>query len=402
MKAKIEKLDHFGRGIAHLDNKIYFINQALPDEIVDFKIVQNKKSYSIGTVTNYIKTSPYRVKAACPYFNICGGCHLEHLNYEQENEYKSSKVKELLKQIAKIKVVVDCTEYDEKDHYRNKVTLHSKNHKIGYYKPNTNELAEIESCILLDQKINNLIPALKKIALENDLEEILIRVDNSTEKLMLSLKGKIKNIQSIAGIDVLIVNGKPVSSESTIISSIGDKKYYLSIDSFFQVNKFLTKKLYDEVKENVKTISNAKVLDLYCGTGTIGIYIASLAKEVIGIDCSKSNITDADKNEVLNSIDNIRFICAKVEDVIDQFKSNIDIIIVDPPRAGLDPKTISNLKRINPKKIVYVSCDPATLARDLKELCSSYEIEYVKPFNMFPRTYHVECVSVLHRKSLEK
>lgn len=402
MKIKIEKLDHFGRGITYIDGKICFVSNALQEEIVELKITKETKKYYLGEAIDYIELSPDRVIEKCPYFNICGGCHLQHLSYHKENEYKQEKVKELLHQISRLNVKIKNIEFQEPKYYRNKVTLHGSNHKLGYYKSGTNELIEINFCNLLDKKINKLIPVLQEIAKTNDIEEVIIRVDNNSEKLMVSLKGTIADISLLEAVDVLIINNEIVTETKQIISQIGNRRYYLSLDSFFQVNKYLTKKLYDEVKKIVALTRPDTVLDLYCGTGTIGIYVSKFAKEVIGIDCSKSNINDANQNKVLNNTTNIKFICDRVENVIDSFSSNIDLIIVDPPRAGLDNKTILNLKRIKAKEIIYISCDPATLARDLKELSQGYEIQYIKPFNMFPRTYHVECVSLLYRKSFEK
>ena len=395
MKIKIEKLDHFGRGITYIDGKICFVSNALQDEIVELKITKETKKYYLGEAVDYIELSPDRVIEKCPYFNICGGCHLQHLSYHKENEYKQEKVKELLYQISRLNINVKDIEYQAPKYYRNKVTLHGFDHKLGYYKSGTNELIGISFCNLLDKKINKLIPVLQEMAKTNNIEETIIRVDNNSEKLMVSLKGTIADISPLEDVDVLIINNKIITKEGRIISQIGNRRYYLSLDSFFQVNKFLTEKLYDEVKKIVALAEPNTVLDLYCGTGTIGIYVSEFVKEVIGIDCSKSNINDAHQNKVLNNTTNIKFICDKVENVIDSFSSNIDLIIVDPPRAGLDNKTILNLKRIKAKKIIYISCDPATLARDLKELSQDYEIQYIKPFNMFPRTYHVECVCLL-------
>ncbi len=395
MKIKIEKLDHFGRGIAHIDGKICFIKDALPEEIIDLKITKETKKYYLGEAIDYIELSSDRIVEKCQYFHKCGGCHLEHFDYQKENLYKEEKVKELFQQFTRLPIKVKNIEYNNQSFYRNKVTLHGSNNKLGYYKQETNELIEVTSCNLLDKKINMIIPVLQNLAKTNDIKEAIIRVSNDKEMLMIKLTGNITNINSIPGVDVLIINDKVLSNNNKIITSIGDKKYYLSADSFFQVNKYLTEKLYDEVKQVVENEKPNTILDLYCGTGTIGIYVAKYAKKVIGIDYSRSNINDAKQNMTLNNINNIEFICDKVENIITNFSSDIDLIIVDPPRAGLDKKTLTTLKNICPKTIIYVSCDPATLARDLKELSENYIINYVKPFNMFPRTYHVECVCVL-------
>ena len=195
-----------------------------------------------------------------------------------------------------------------------------------------------------------------------------------------------------------MLNDQTVTSDSSIITNIGNYKYYVSLDSFFQVNETLTEKLYDKVRDYVKEISPSNTLDLYCGTGTIGIYVSKYTNHVLGIDCNQSNILDANKNKELNKVENIEFIASKVEDVIENIKDKYDLIIVDPPRAGLDPKTIKTIKEMSPINISYVSCDPVTLMRDLNILKEHYNIVEITPFNMFPRTYHCESIAVLERK----
>lgn len=400
MKVRIEKLDHFGRGITFIDGKICFVEHALPNEIVELEIIKETKKYILGKAIDYLETSPDREIEKCKYFNICGGCNLEHYNYLKENEFKQAKVQELINKFAKIDIKVNDIIYDEEKNYRNKLTLHGKDKKLGLYKKETNELIEISNCNLVDKRINDIISILQEIAKESNIEEVIIRVSNDSKKLMIKIKGEVSNIEKLKSIDidVLIVNDKVYTNSNQIITEIGSKKYYVSVESFFQVNKTLTTKLYNEVKKIVEEVKPNKVLDLYCGTGTIGIYVAEHTNEVIGVDYSSSNINDANKNKELNNSNNITFINDKVENVIDSFESNIDLVIVDPPRAGLDPKTIEHLKRINPTTIIYVSCDPSTLARDLKELSTDYNVKYVQPFNMFPRTYHVENVVKLEKK----
>ena len=400
MKVRIEKLDHFGRGITFIDGKICFVEHALPNEIVELEIIKETKKYILGKAIDYLETSPDREIEKCKYFNICGGCNLEHYNYLKENEFKQAKVQELINKFAKIDIKVNDIIYDEEKNYRNKLTLHGKDKKLGLYKKETNELIEISNCNLVDKRINDIITILQELAKESNIEEVIIRISNDSKKLMIKIKGEVYNIEKLKNIDidVLIVNDKVYTNSNQIITEIGSKKYYVSVDSFFQVNKTLTTKLYNEVKKIVEEVKPNKVLDLYCGTGTIGIYVAEHTNEVIGVDYSSSNINDANKNKELNNSNNITFINDKVENVIDSFESNIDLVIVDPPRAGLDPKTIEHLKRINPTTIIYVSCDPSTLARDLKDLSTDYNVKYVQPFNMFPRTYHVENVVKLEKK----
>ena len=400
MKVKIEKLDHFGQGITKVNDKICFVKKALPEEIIDLEITKETKKFQEGKITKIYKESQNRCTSICPYYNECGGCNFLHLSFDEENKYKKQKVKELLEKYAGIKenVITDISSTEEYN-YRNKIVLHGKDKKVGLYKEKSNDIVEINNCKLVSQKINNLLKTLNGISSQSNIEKITIRTSNDENKIILKLEGEVSDINTLKeNTDVLIVNDTLFSKADKIISHIGNKKYYVSIDSFFQVNKTLTQKLYDEVLNYVEEIRPNKVLDLYCGTGTIGIYISDYAKEIIGIDYSKSGIKDANENKLLNNINNIDFICDKVENVIDTFKNDIDLVIVDPPRAGLDTKTISNIKRINAKNVIYISCDPVTLSRDINSLKDMYEVTIVKPFNMFPKTYHVECFSILKQK----
>ena len=393
MEVTIEKLDNFGRGITYINDKIVFVENALPEEEVEIEIINDKKKYSEAKVLNIIKKSKDRIKPLCPYSNECGGCCLNHLNYSKENEFKYTKVKELVKKYLNKDIEVREISYSQENAYRNKIVLHGKNKIIGQYKKHSNEIIPINKCLLVNDKINEIIGLLK----EEKVEEVTIKTSNDLTNTLVDIKGAITNQDKLlSAVDVLIVNNKLLSTNKSIISPINDKKYYVSAKSFFQVNRFLTSSLYDEVRNIVKKIIPNKVLDLYCGTGTIGRYISDYCKEIIGIDYNKSNIDDANKNIELNKTNNIKFICAKVENRIEDFK-DIDLIIVDPPRSGLDAHTREILKKLNSKTIIYVSCDIMTLMRDLKDLNTTYDINYIKPFNMFPRTYHCESIAVLER-----
>lgn len=397
MKGKIERLDDFGRGIAYINGKICFIENALPEELVEIKIIKEKKKYYEAKVLNYLEKSNRRQVSNCPYYYLCGGCNLEHISLEEENKFKAEKVKNLLKKFTNInenlvKEIISHNAYN----YRNKITLHGQNKKLGLYQKGSNEIVEINECLLVNNKINEIIKELIKINI--NITKAIIKTSNDLTYSMVEIAGEVKNYSHLLDmVDVLIINKKSITKKSKILTTIGDKRYYESISSFFQVNKTLTKNLYDEVSKTVKEIHPNRVLDLYCGVGTIGIYVSEHCKEIIGIDYNESNISDANDNKELNQLSNIDFICDKVENRIDSFK-DIDLIIVDPPRAGLDAKTRDYLKKINPKAIIYISCDPVTLVRDLNKLETAYQVKYLKPFNMFPRTYHVECVSVLIRR----
>jgi len=396
MQVKIEKLDNFGRGIAYLNDKIVFVENALPGEVVEIEIITDKKKYSEALVLNYIKKSQIRIKEECPYSNICGGCNLNHMNYEDENKFKEEKIKSLLTKFSIDTKSIHKIKYKNRNNYRNKIILHGKDNILGLYQKKSNDVVPIDKCLLVNDKINSIISSLKDI--NKSIKSVTIKTSNDEKMSMISIEGEVTSTDKLLELaDVVILNDKLLTKEKEIITSIGNKKYYQSIDSFLQVNKELTKDLYDSVKEEAMRIKPKNVLDLYCGTGTIGIYISEYSDNIIGIDYNESNINDANKNRELNNVDNIEFICDKVENRIDKF-TNINLIIVDPPRTGLDSNTKENLKRINAQTIIYVSCDPVTLARDLSHLKEVYNIKYIKPFNMFPRTYHVECVCLLMKK----
>ena len=397
MEVKIEKLDNLGRGITYINNKICFIKNSLPNEIVNIEIIKDKSKYLEGKVINYIEKSPLRIEEECPYSSICGGCILNHMCYNDENKFKTNKIKDIMKKYANIDSnLIENIVYNDRNYYRNKVVLHGKDKSLGLYKEGTNEIIPIKECLLLNRKINEILPLLNNI--NNGIEEVTIKTSNDNSNLMISITGNILSTDELLNLcDVLILNNKVLTKNNVIETSIGNKKYYQSINSFFQVNNTLTKELYNEVLINVKDKNYKKVLDLYCGTGTIGIYIKDYVDKVIGIDYNKSNIEDAIKNVELNNLNNIEFICDKVENKIDEF-TDIDLVIVDPPRAGLDSKTKEYLKKINSNETIYVSCDPMTLSRDIKDLSDTYKVKYIKPFNMFPRTYHCESIAVLERK----
>ena len=397
MELKIEKLDNYGRGIAYFNDKICFVENALPGEIVQVEIEKEYKKYIEAKVISYKKVAPNRIKEECPYSNVCGGCQLNHICYDDENKFKEEKVRDILKKFTNISTnIIKPIASHERDYYRNKIILHGKDGVLGLYQKKSNEIIPIIECLLVNPKINKIIHLLNEA--NNGIDEVIIKTSNDNNQVMISVKGKVRDSSLLLqNSDVFILNGKCISQKKCIETQIGNKVYQEGIDSFFQVNNTLTKSLYDEVFSQIKGKNYQNVLDLYCGTGTIGIYVSSECQKVIGIDCNISNVLDAKNNKILNQINNIEFIYDKVENQIDKIK-DIDVIIVDPPRAGLDKKTIHYLKKINPVKIIYVSCDPITLARDLKDLSESYDIKYIRLFNMFPRTYHCESVCVLERR----
>ena len=396
MKASILRFDNFGRGITYYDDKICFISNAFPNELVDFKIVKETSKYIEGESINIIEKSSDRVESNCLFSKICGGCCFQEYDYSLENKYKEDKIKYLVERHLNLdKNIVKNIVFGRDYYYRNKLILHGNEKKLGLYKYRTNEIINIDKCVISNKKINEIISLLKDV---RGIKEVLIRTSNDEKKVIIDIEGHIEGFGNLSNqCDVLLINGKIISKNDSIITNIGSKQYYLSSGSFFQVNEFLTFKIFDKVLEYVKEIKPLNVLDLYCGTGSFGIYIADYVKSVVGVDCNQSNIDDANRNKELNNIDNIEYICDKVENVIDRFK-DYDLVIVDPPRAGLDIKSCNHLLDMSPKYIIYVSCDPNTLVRDLKIFSVDYEISEITPYNLFPKTYHCESICILERK----
>ena len=391
---KIDSLDHNGRGIARLSNKIVFVENALEGEIVEINILNDKKNYIEANVSRYIQKSDERIDGLCPYYELCGGCDILHMSYSKQLEFKQNKIRNIVdkyldKSIKINKIVKSNNQFE----YRNKVTFQVKN-ELGFYKNKTNDIIKIDKCLLANKKINDCIEYLNKLNL-NKIDKITCR--STSDELMIIIDTNsdidITPIKSIAS--SIYIKNKLVYGNPNIYNVIGPYKYIISPESFFQINDDVCKKLYDKI--HTETANGKNILDLYCGTGSIGIYVSE-NKNVLGIEINESAIKDANINKEINNIKNINFICGDSGKESKKIDFKPDIVIVDPPRSGLDNNTINNILEINPNKIIYVSCDPMTLVRDLNILKKNYNIEEINPFDMFPNTKHVECVCVLERR----
>ena len=397
MQYKIEKLDNFGRGISHINNKIVFISNALEDEVVDATTTYSNKKFDEAKVNEIIEASRMRIKPICPYFDICGGCNLLHMNYDDQLKFKYNKVKDIIFKYLKENIKVNDVIYSNQFNYRNKASFEVKE-KLCYKMRKSTNLVDINYCYLLDKNINDIVHVLNNLNLKNinnitirtGEEDIMVIISgNPTQEIIDALKEKARSIY---------VNDKLVYGRSNIVSKIGNYEFFVSDKSFFQVNKYNVKNLYDKVLEYAELTGNENILDLYCGTGTIGIYLSKYAKSVIGIEVNEQAIFDANINKNKNNIENISFICDTTSNINNIVNNDFDVIIVDPPRSGLDKNTINFLINSKAKRIVYVSCDIMTLVRDLNILKQDYDIREITPVDMFPNTYHVETVCILERK----
>ena len=403
MSYKISRLDDFGRGITFVNNKICFVNNALIDEEIDLDIINEKNKYYEANCTKIIKKSSKRVKTNCPYYNLCGGCNVSHMTYEEEIDFKKNKVSKILKKYAKIDNVVKEIIPTTRNNYRNKITLKVKDGVIGYFQNKSYDLVNIDKCLLCNDRINKVIKILNGIDLQG-INEIVIRSNNNDE-VLLYLIGIIENeeyyLNKLKDIDNIVIsnykNIKAIKGNDYLIDKIGDLSFRVSYNSFFQVNKFGVEILYEKIKEYASLTGKENILDLYCGTGTIGMYLAKYAKSVYGIEINKNAINDANYNKELNNINNIDFLCEDISNIKNDYE-DIDLVVLDPPRSGLSLEAISNLLSIKPKKIIYVSCEPLTLARDLNIIKEQYNVKDITVVDMFPNTYHVECVCLLMKK----
>ncbi len=403
---KITDFDYQGRGVARIDDKVTFIRGALLDEIVEIEITKTSKKFDEAKTIKVIKKNNSRVTAPCPYYERCGGCDLMHMNYNEALKFKENKVKNTIKKFANIETTIKpIIPAEEILNYRNKVTFKVKNKKIGYYKKESNEFIEINNCLICDN-LEQTLKEIKKCDLK-DVSEIIIRSSkNLLEKMLIFKATKDLDTSKLKGFDsiYLLKNNQYIlkSGNKNIIEIMKNFQFCISPGAFFQVNTNQAIKLYDKVLEYADPKENETILDLYSGTGTIGLYLSKKAKKIIGIEINEEAIKDANSNKEKNNIKNATFYALNANQFLSKIKEKIDTVIVDPPRGGLDTKTINSILKIHPNKIVYVSCDVSTLARDLKILSENYNVQEITPVDMFPNTCHVECVSVLHRKSLEK
>ena len=392
MEVSITKLNHTGEGIGIINNKIAFIPKTIPGDIVEAKIIKEHKKYIEAIPTKYLAYSQDRVDIKCPYYQECGGCQLMGLSYQEQLNYKKDKVTNILSKYANLKLNPSIKESNGYK-YRNKITLQVKDGKVGLYTSNSHDLIPIDKCLLVSDKINNLINLIQSSNLDlTNINQIIIRESNN--QLMTQFIGKINIsilIEKLSSyVTSLYLNDRLIYGSKTITETLGDYQFLISPNSFFQVNHNQAINLYNQVKTYLG-VGNNEVLDLYCGTGTIGIYVSNCCKKVTGIELNKSAVIDANNNIKLNNLINIEFKQGDVGKVL-QAKNTYDAIIVDPPRGGLDKNTKATLLQIKSTKLIYISCNPITLARDLNDLKEIYDVKDITLFDMFPNTYHVECV----------
>ena len=432
-------------GIAREDNKVIFVPGAIKGEKVLVKIIKENSSYCIGKIENIIKKSKDRQEPFCSVYKRCGGCSGQHISYQRQLEIKREIVKNTLsKQKVEYKSLDNVIGMGIPLNYRNKAqypvrkTVDGKS-KIGFYAKRSHVIVENEECLIQNEEIDKLSKEIFKILLlkgfsgydeqtgNGDIRHILIRRGYHTSEIMVvivvnnkdifedvrmeeivnilkdndSIKTIVLNLNSSKTNEILGKEEKIIYGNGYITDYIGKYRYYISSKSFFQVNTVQAEVLYNVLKEKLNLKGNEVLFDLYSGVGSIGIFLSDSVKLVYGIEIENQAVEMANMNLKLNDINNAEYIAGSVEDKIVEFENrNIkpDVIVVDPPRKGLDLESIDYIIKFRPKKIGYVSCNPATFARDLKLLSQYYAVDTITPVDLFPNSEHIECVTVLNLK----
>jgi len=433
-----------GEGIAKIDDFVIFIPGAIKGEKIRILIVKVLKNHAYGKVLEILEKSECREEEDCSTYKRCGGCNLRHISYEETLNIKQKNVQNLVEKtfngrdIKVEKTIGMGNPY----HYRNKAQYPVGLDKtgepiIGVFAQRTHEIISMQKCFIQNIEAEKIAFAIYKFIKEKNvpvynentgeglLRHIVIKVGLRTHEIMciLVINGKkipyetelvemlvkeydvktvVKNINTkntnvILGYENIVIHG-----DGYIYDVLGDYTFKISPMSFYQVNPVQAEVLYNTAIEMAKLSKEDILFDLYCGIGTIGIFASEYVKKVYGIEIVEQAIEDAKENAKLNNIENIEFYAGNVEKVFSNLMKNKqvypDVIIVDPPRKGLDENTINNILAVEPKKVVYISCNPATAVRDMKMLSEKYEIGNIQPVDMFPFTSHVECVTVLNLK----
>lgn len=436
-----------GEGIAKIDNFTIFIPNTIKGERVRIMIVKVLSSHAFGKLIEILKASPVRETEDCQTYKRCGGCQLRHIKYEETLKIKQNAVQSLVNKTLKQKIEVEETLGMENPyHYRNKAQYPLGINKegkpvMGVFANRTHEIIPIQNCLIQNKQAEEVAKFIFDFIVKNKISiydekkqkglmrHIVTKIGIKTEEIMCILvingnqipqekelinqvimhfpnvKTIVKNINKQNTNVILGKENIPIYGDGFIKDKLGEFVFKISPLSFYQVNPIQAQRLYQIGVDAAQITKQDIVFDLYCGIGTISLFMAPFAKSVYGIELVEEAVYAARENALINKIDNAQFIAGDVEKILDDLinKQKIipDIVMVDPPRKGLDRKSVDNILRISPKRLVYISCNPATLVRDLSALEVLYDIKRLKPVDMFPFTSHVECCALLELKSCQ-
>ncbi|MBY7142687.1 23S rRNA (uracil(1939)-C(5))-methyltransferase RlmD [Virgibacillus sp. NKC19-3] len=442
---RFEDLTHEGNGVGKIEGYPLFVPYGLPGEEATVKVVKVNKNFGFGKLLKVTKLSPHRIEPTCHVH--CGGCQLQHMSYELQLQMKQDHVHNVMKKIAHFEQVPiqPIIGMEEPSHYRNKVQIPvgEQNGELitGFYQKRSHRILQNQdTCYMQDEAMNEILPFTRQLmnkygiqaydetSHRGQLRHIMVRTGHHTKDVMIvfvtktasfpekdriteeltnqfpQVKSIVQNINDQRTNVVLGKKTKVLWGDHYIYDKIGDLTFAISPKSFFQVNPVQTKVLYDKALEYANMDKDDVVVDAYCGIGTISLFLAQKAKKVYGIEMVPEAIKDANMNAALNGRNNVEFAVGQAEKVMPKWKEqglDPDLIVVDPPRKGCDIDFLEAMMAMKPKRIVYVSCNPSTLARDLRILeDGGYETKQVQPIDMFPNTSHVECVVSIERKMM--
>ena len=441
--ADIIDLGTDGEGIGKINGFTVFVAGAAPEEKVRVRINKVKKNFCFGELEEIVESSPYRVEPVCQCAGECGGCTLEHIKYEKQLEIKQKRVKDVLERIGGLKnVCVLKTDGMENPYfYRNKmqfpVAKINGKAQFGFYSVKSHKIVPFEKCYIADERNDAIAKAVKEYIDECNISvydravykglirHVVTRIGHKSSEIMVMIviNGKtlpkkeilLEKLLKIDGMKTVVINentektslitgrkNTAVYGNGYISDYIGNIKFDISAASFYQVNSVQTEKLYSYAVEAAQLSGSETVLDIYCGIGTISLFMAQKAKKVIGVEIVEEAIKDAKHNAQINGIKNTEFIVGSAEDIIPKIYDKgikADVVVIAPPRKGCDNVVLDTIVKMQPKKIVYVSCEPSTFARDLKILCQNgYKMGDVQPVDQFCHSMNVETVVLLSHK----
>lgn len=434
-----------GVGIGKHDGFTVFVEGGLIQDKVKVNINKSKKNYAVGDIVEIIEKSPFRVDRICSeHLKDCGGCQIQELDYQKQLDIKTNEVKQVISRIGKLEDVVihNTLGMDNPSRYRNKAQFPIQKVDgepvIGFYKKKTHDVISTDKCVIqhdINDKIMKIIKTYikaYKVSLYDEkshtgvLRHLVTKIGFTTNEVMVVLVANGRKLpylnelasvleENVPGFKTLVVNvnrektnvilgkeNKVIYGSGKINDYIGDLVFEISPLSFFQVNPVQTEVLYNKALEYADLKENDTVFDIYCGIGTISLFLAQKASKVYGIEIVEDAIKDAKINAELNKLDNVEFYVGKAEEVVPKMYSDgktANVVVVDPPRKGCDERVLDTIVSMEPDRVVYVSCNPSTLARDLNYLDEhGYKCTEIQPVDMFPHTMHVECVAKLERK----
>ncbi|MCD8787013.1 23S rRNA (uracil(1939)-C(5))-methyltransferase RlmD [Staphylococcus gallinarum] len=442
-EGKVIDLTHEGHGVVKLDRYPIFIPNALIDETIEYKVIKVKKNFAIGKLLDIKVQSNQRVEPPCVYYYKCGGCQLQHLSYQAQLAMKKEQVINLFHRKANFEntIIHDTIGMETPWRYRNKsqipVGKNEDNDTImGFYRQRSHQIIDMDECLIQDTKHQDVMNHVKQwfnelnVSIYDErkkaglMRHVVIRTGHYTGDLMVifvtngkkfkqsdimtqklieafpNIKSVKHNINNTHSNVIMGDVSHTLYGVDQIEDTLSDITFKISDQSFYQINSTQTEKLYQRAIEYADLQGEETVLDTYCGIGTIGLYMAPKAKHVYGVEVVPEAIEDAKKNATINQFENTTFVCGKAEEVILKWKAQgikPDVVMVDPPRKGCDESFLDTLLELNPRRIVYISCNPSTQQRDAQHLATQYELTQITPVDMFPHTTHVETVAQFDR-----